>query len=272
MSELLQIAFIDDNFSVDNSNNYQLLISEERLRHQMAIVTADNQLLLLLSWKKGANEARVNQLLGLTYQSKKIAIDNKNIILIPSDLYDSSQESHYFNMLALDQDDHILLTDSLADLAIYNVYPLAKKDSTTINQNFPEFHFLSRNTSILSALQKLEPSSTYLSVNSSDAGFTDFTYITEGKLRYHQTQPSEHADEFNYFLLAIAEELAFDFSNTPIFVSGTAQEGHPYYDRLTKYSKHVQTLALSNLITCSHDDVHQRMHQQLPLFGLLCVS
>lgn len=121
-------------------------------------------------------------------------------------------------------------------------------------------------------MEKLNPAKTYLSVHINDDGFSDFTYIEDGEIRYHQAQPNEHAEEFNYFFLAIAEELGFNFNQTPIFVSGATKGIHPYVDRLEKYSKKVHALPLSELVTCTRADILQNIHQQLPLFGLLCVS
>lgn len=139
MGELLQITFIDDRFSVDKSGFYQLLVSEGSLNYQMAIIGEDNELLLLLNWKKDAVETRVQHLLDLTYASKKITLNNKSTLLIPSTLYNSSQDYHYLNMLALSESSHVLLSDSLPSFAIHNIYPYTKSDISIVDQNFQDF-------------------------------------------------------------------------------------------------------------------------------------
>jgi|GEM_PF-1100594 len=272
MSELLKIEFIDDSFTVDKSEEYQLLIREGSIGYQMAIFTRENHLLLFLSWQKNTSEERVNHLLGLTYQSKKMVLNNNNIILIPSGLYNSSQHIYYLNLLGLNKETHTLLADNPANLTSHSLYAIAKDEMTSLNKDFPDFTIFAKNTTVLSALQQLQQeAASYLAINFDNDG-ADFTYFNQGKLNYHQTQPCQNADEFNYFLLAIAKEFQLDFSEIPVLISGAIEENHPYYERLSKYSEHLHFLELSTLFTCSSYTVLKKANHSLSLFGLLCAS
>lgn len=272
MSDLLKIEFIDDSFTVDKSEEYQLLIHEGSVGYQMAIFTQENQLLLFLSWQKNVSEERVNHLLSLTYQSKKIALKNNNITLIPSSLYSPSQHIYYLNMLGLNKETHTLLVDHTANLTSNSIYAITNDELAALNKNFPDFTTFAKNTTILSALQQLtQDTASYLAINF-DHDYTDFTYFNKGELNYHHTQFCQNADEFNYFLLAVAKEFQLDFSTIPILISGIADESHPYYERLRKYSKQLRFLELSALFTCNNYTALKKASYSLPLLGLLCAS
>ena len=271
MSELLKIAFIDDSFSIDKSEEYQLLIGEGLIDYQMAIFTRENQLLLLLSWPKNSHEERVIQLLRLTYHTKKIALNNSNIILVPKELYHPDQDIHYLNLFGLRKEEYVLLTDRPANLSSHSIYPLAQDELLKLDQDFPGFSCYAKNTSLLSILQQLQPAPSYLALNF-DGSYVDFSYFLEGKLQYHQTQLCQHADEFNYFLLATAQAFEIDLSELRILLSGSIADKDVYYERLKKYSNHLYFTDLSTLFTCSDNTFLQQASEHLTLFGLLCAS
>ncbi|WP_134090342.1 DUF3822 family protein [Olivibacter sp. XZL3] len=270
MSELLQIEFIDDHFTVDKSAEYQLLVRRGVHRSQMAIFNQQNQLLLLLSWKKGKPEERVNQLLSLTYHSKIISVETKQKALIPNNLYNSSQEIYYLNAFSLDKENHFLHTDDVKGFDAKCIYGVSLKEQQQLLSDFSDFTVKSISTVILNTLARVTPEyKDYLSINFDD-GYTDFTYISDGKLIYHHSHPSQNADEFNYFLLAIVQEYGIDFSNVSMIVSGQIEPDDTNYQRLRKYSDQLSFLDLSGIIDCRNFNILKKSYQKLALFGLLC--
>jgi len=269
MSEL-QIEFIDDNFTVEKSEEYQLLIKQDKLIYQMAILDDENHLLLLLSWQKDTNEDRIQHLLNLSYKSKKIALNSKNILLIPNELYDIDQEINYLNLLYLSRTTNTLLTDHLTSLSASLLYGLPTSEIETIQTQFPATQLHSRNTALLCAWKLFSKEETFFAINFNGEQ-TDFCYFANGSLMYYHTHPSQHADELNYFFLAIVQEQKIDLSGTPLYLSGKINEQHAFYKRLGKYSKQMQFMDLSSLISCENYKVQQKAHNSLSLFGLLCV-
>ncbi|MGK9125449.1 DUF3822 family protein [Olivibacter sp. SA151] len=270
MSELLQIEFIDDNFTVDKSEDYQLLVRQGNHRSQMAIFSQQNRLLLLLSWQKDVREERVDQLLHLAYQSKVLSIDTNYKMLIPNELYNPSQEVYYLNAFFLDKENHSLLSSYIKPFAAQCIYGISKEEQRQLLLNFPDFMIQSGSTAILSALAAIASDhKNYLSINFGE-GYADFSYISDGKLIYHHMQPSQDADEFNYFLLAIAQEYNINLSSISIIISGQIEVDDPTYQRLKKYSNQLSFLDLSGVMECSNFNVLKKGYQKLSLFGLLC--
>lgn len=270
MSELLQIEFIDDNFTVDKSEEYQLLVRKEEERFQMAICSRENHLLLLLSWHKSAEEERIHQLLSLRYHSKTITIETKNRTLIPNELYATSQDIYYLNFFSLDRGSYSILADQVKGYDTKCVYSISIAEQRQLLSDFPDFVIKSDSTIVLSALAALSSKSKdILSVNVEN-GYTHFSYISNGKLLYHHAQPSQHVDEFNYFLLAITQEYNIDLAGISIVISGQVEVDDPVYKRLKKYNDQISFFDLSGIIECNNFNLLKKSYQKLSLFGLLC--
>lgn len=270
MSELLQIEFIDDNFTVEKSEEYQLLVRQGEHRSQMAILSKKNRLLLSLSWQRDLKEERVDQLLQLKYESKILSLETNHKLLVPNELHNPSQEIYYLNALSLEKENHLLLSDYIKSFDAQCIYGVSKEDRNQLLSDFPDFTIKSSSTAILCALASFTSMhKKYLSINIEDES-TDFSYVLNEKLIYHHTQPSQHTDELNYFLLAIAQEYEIDLSSISIIVSGQIELDDPNYQRLKKYNKQLSFLDLSSLIDCSNFNLLKKAYQKLSLFGLLC--
>jgi len=272
MSELLKIAFIDNNYSVEHSATYHLFILEETMDYHMAIFNEENQLLLALSWQKHSKQERVQQLLSTHYSSTKIIVNNPHYLLVPKDLYSPTQEEQYLYMLGVKKDSHQLLVDQITPLNTYGAYTLSVEACTSLEQEFPNFSIYAQHTSLLCAYQYLHPHTDAACFIHVDDHRITFTYFAQGHLIYHQTQVCEQIDDFSYFILAIAQTCKMDWVTTQVYTSGNLDDVHPYAVRLRQYSEQVQVIDLSTLFSCNNQDLFQQAHQYLPLFGLLCVS
>jgi len=177
MSELLKIAFIDNNYSVEHSATYHLFILEETMDYQMAIFNEENQLLLALSWQKHSNQERVQQLLSTQYSSTKIIVNNPHYLLVPKDSHNPTQEEQYLHMLGVTKDSHQLLVGQITPLNTYGTYTLPMEACTSLEQEFPNFSVYALNTCLLSAYKYLHPHiDTALFIHMVDHRIT-FTYF-----------------------------------------------------------------------------------------------
>lgn len=270
MSELLRIEFIDDNFTVEKSEEYQLFIQLGEIRNQLSILDSGHALLLLLSWQNDLEEDRINHLLSLSYKTKQIIYNNSNILLIPNELYTEKQNIYYLNLLCLSKQQHQLLGNSTGDQRIQCLYTIPYDTLRTVEDVYNGFNISSRSSMLLNALQKLlVEEDTVLAINFED-GISDFTYFEKGQLIYHAVQPAIKVDEFNYFLLTIIEQLNIDLKVTSILITGKIDEKSDYYKRLTKYSKQAHFLDLSKQIQCSNSLVIDRLYRNVTLLGLSC--
>lgn len=270
MSELLRIEFIDDNFTIEKSEAYQLLIHWSKIWNQLSILDEHNCLLLLVSWQKDQEEERIKQLLSLNYKSTKIVYDNNNILLIPSHLYTSSQEVHYLNILCLERGAHKLYVQQLKNLPIHCLFAISHQDIDSLGQYFRTDHINSKSAILIDTLDVLlKENDTFLSINFNDKS-AEFTYFKQQQLIYHNIQPSVNADEFNYFLLAISQQLAIDLPSTTIFISGKISKTHEYYLRLLKYSNKIAFFDSSQHVSQSSYTNAKALVANPILMSLLC--
>jgi len=269
MSDLLRIEFIDDNFTIEKSEAYQLLIHWGKVWSRLSVLDQDNRLLLLLSWQKKQEEDRVKQLLSLSYKSVKIAYDNENILLIPNNLYTSSQDIHYLNMLCLDRAHYRLCSHTLNNLSIQCVFTIPNEEAKYLGQYFSIDEIKSKSAILIDTLSKLVDKDSFLSIDFND-GAAEYTYFKDKKLIYHNLQPTANADEFNYFLLAISQQLEIDLSNTPLYISGKIGKTHPYYQRMIKYNADIIFFDSSQLLNQSSYTNAEALVSNPILMSLLC--
>ncbi|QNL48436.1 DUF3822 family protein [Olivibacter sp. SDN3] len=271
MSELLRIEFIDDNFTVEKSEDYQLFIQLGEIRNQLSILDNSHALLLLLSWQNDLEEDRVNHLLNLPYKSKQIIYNNNNILLIPKELYTEQQNIYYLNLLCLSKQQHKLLGNSTCNQRIQCLYSAPYDTLRAVENMYKEFDVISRSAILLNVLQKqLRGEDTVLAINFEESA-SDFTYFESGELIYHAVQPTVDADEFNFFLLTIVEQLNIKLVDTSILVTGKVDEKSDYYKRLTKYSTRVRFLDLTDQVQCSNSLIIDKLYRNVTLLGLSCV-
>jgi hypothetical protein len=270
MSELLRIEFIDDNFTIEKSEAYQLLIHWGKVWSQLSILDEDNRLLLLLSWQKNQEEDRVKQLLSLSYRLVKIVYDNENILLIPNHLYTSSQDIHYLNMLCLDREHYRLCSHTLNNLSIQCLFTISNEEVNYLGQYFSIGEIKSKSAILIDTLSKLiDDKTSFLSINFNE-GTAEYTYFKDKKLIYHNLLPTANADEFNYFLLAISQQLDIDLSNITIYVSGKISKTHVYYQRMIKYNADIIFFDSSQLLNQSSYTNAEALISNPILMSLLC--
>lgn len=270
MSELLRIEFIDDNFTIEKSEVYQLLIHWGKVWSQLSVLDEENRLLLLLSWQKDQEEDRVKQLLSLNYKSVKIAYDNENILLIPKNLYSSSQDIYYLNMLCLNREHHRLCSHILNNLSIQCVFTIPNEEANYLKQYFPIENIRSKSAILIDTLSKLlNNKGSFLSINFNE-GVAEYTYFKDKKLIYHNLQPTANADEFNYFLLAISQQLEIDLANISIYISGKIGKTHAYYQRMMKYNADIIFFDTSQLLNQSSYTNAEALVSNPILMSLLC--
>ncbi|MFC6098561.1 DUF3822 family protein [Olivibacter domesticus] len=270
MSELLRIEFIDDNFTIEKSEAYQLLIHWGKAWNQLSVLDEDNCLLLLLSWQKNQEEDRVTQLLSLNYKTVKIVYDNHNILLVPNNLYSPSQDIHYLNMLCLDREHHKLYSHSLNYWSIQCLFTIPDEEINSLKRYFQIDNIRSKSAILIDTFSKLlDDKDSFLSINFND-GSAEYTYFKDKKLVYHNLQPTTNADEFNYFLLAISQQLEIDLFHTIIYISGKIGKTHEYYQRMAKYSTNIIFFDASQLLDQSLYTNAEVLVNNPILMGLLC--
>lgn len=271
MSEPLQISYIDEGFSVSRADNCRLSLQLMGDEYTMAVFCPQQRLRLLLQWKGEERDSRVDHLLGLTYISRMISIEQQSCTLLPEDLFDVENKNDLYPILGLLPESHQLHVDFIPQENIVTVSGLKNHFADFIIRQFPTCKTISSATSFLSAVLAScinDLSTLYVNFRNSQ---TDFAYIQQGQLLFFSQFPNSDPDEFNYFLLSCAKHLNMVLTDTSICLSGQISLGDPYHERCTKYGQQVYFATVDAFFDEPLPKTLAEPHRFFSLFGLtLC--
>jgi hypothetical protein len=95
--------------------------------------------------------------------------------------------------------------------------------------------------------------------------------ISDEKLVFNNLYAIKNADDFNYYLLMIREQLAIDTKNTSVILAGNIESADEQYKRIEKYFEDVRFADSTEIISFSTAFDQTSKHQHFSLLGLsLC--
>ncbi|MFD2288155.1 DUF3822 family protein [Pedobacter petrophilus] len=227
------LLLIDPGFKADASVNCQLLLKITNDSFSYAVVDQHSEQIRIIFDKQGCTDLHqdlksafeTDHYLSQPYGAVKAAVHTSNFIFIPHEWFDANDLSVYSNFLGSDGK---VYTKTHDQLGFSTVFSLNEK----VKEKLPENTiFYPQSSPLIALFNRL----------SGDALLIDFTassfnvlFIKDQKINFQNHFESENAEEFNYFLLLIMEQLALT-DTIPVYLQGIINEDDDYYNTLLKY-------------------------------------
>ncbi|MCX2583878.1 DUF3822 family protein [Pedobacter sp. MR22-3] len=227
------LLLVDPDFKADASVNYQLLLKITNDSFSYAVVDQDSEQVKVIFDQQGCEDLPLvlqdafesDHHLSHSYGSIKAAIHTSNFVFIPNEWFNADDLSVYANFLGSEGK---ILSKSHKHLGFNTVFSLAEK----IEEKLPESTVVYPHSSPLLALF------TQLTDNALLIDFTassfNVLFIKDKKINFQNHYSAETAEEFNYFLLLIIDQLALTES-CPVYLQGIINEDDDNYNTLLKY-------------------------------------
>lgn len=227
------LLLVDPDFKADSSVNCQLLLKITNDSFSYAVVDEDSEQIKVIFDKQSCTNLpldlksafETDQYLSKPYAAVKAAVHTLNFIFIPTEWFDGTDLSIYEKFLGSDGK---VYTKNHSQLGFNTIFSLNQK----VKERLP------KNTTIYPQSSPLIALFDHLSGDSLLIDFTassfNVLFIKDGKINFQNHYESENAEEFNYFLLLIMEQLTLTES-TPVYLQGIINEDDDYYNTLLKY-------------------------------------
>ncbi|WP_231459993.1 MULTISPECIES: DUF3822 family protein [unclassified Pedobacter] len=226
------LLLVNPNFKAEASANCHLLLKITNDSFSYALVDKNSGAINAIFDKQGCKSieeelkaAFANDTnLSLNYAAVKAAIHTSHFIFIPDEWFDGENLAVYAKYLG--SEDKVYSTQNA--LGFNTIFCLDEK----VKQSLPEKSLIFPQSEPLIALFK------HLADESLLIDFTALSfnvlYVKDKKVVFQNHYQSETADEFNYFLLLIIEQLNLD-DNVPVYLQGIINEDDEHYNCLLKY-------------------------------------
>ncbi|MDR6783038.1 hypothetical protein ABIE26_000474 [Pedobacter africanus] len=173
--------------------------------------------------------------LGLPFKEVKAAVHTENSINIPNELFNAQELNQYAKFFTEEQSAN-LYTRPFNVFGFTSIFTLQQFTEDMLTGSLNNYKLYAQNASVL----------TLAAQNSNQALVLDFTaasfnvaYTQNGQLIFQHYYQTDHAEEFNYYLLLIISQLNINTSNTQVYLSGIIDQENTYYKCIQKYFSNI---------------------------------
>ncbi len=227
------LFLIDPDFKADASENCRLLLKITNDSFSYAVTDVHNGQVHLIFDKQACEdvaqaleEAFAKDIyLQRNYQSIKASVHTDHFVFIPNEWFDADNLQHYAAYLGTDQN---IRTQAQANFGFNTIFAL----NSRLESNLPAQTQLYPQSESLLALKK------HLADEAILIDFTansfNFLYVKNGQLIFQNHFSMADAEEFNYFILLLIEQLSL-YEHIPVYLQGIVNEDDEHYTCLLKY-------------------------------------
>jgi|GEM_PF-1192258 len=202
--------------------------------------------------------------LNLRYEQVTILSLPETFIFIPEELYDPENPTELDQFLLLNAEEEIL-ERSLSDPKITTRFTVSGRIQELQRKIRVSSTMPSPNLMIAELLSLTSGQDDVIGITLHAHEF-EIAYARNKQFMFYNRFPKATADEFNYFLLAVFEQLKIDPALTAFHLSGEVSKGDENHARIEKYSAHTHFLAAAKEYPFPLDpDKANRYHQLLML-------
>jgi hypothetical protein len=227
------LLLVDPNFKADASANCHLLLKITNDSFSYAVVSKDAEEINVIFDKQGCRDVHkelksafeTDSYLSLNYAAVKAAVHTSNFIFIPDEWFDDENLAVYTQYLGSDAK---VYTKHNKPLGFNTVFCLNEEVKTHLPAQTDLF-------------PQSEPLVALFNHLANESLLIDFTavsfnvlYTRDKKVVFQNHYESETAEEFNYFLLLMIEQLGLNEA-IPVYIQGIINEDDEHYNCLLKY-------------------------------------
>ncbi|WP_316829987.1 DUF3822 family protein [Pedobacter aquatilis] len=231
------LLLVDPNFKTASSASCHLLLKITNDSFSYAVIDKDSGDIRIIFDKQGCEDIgqeiktafETDKHLAQKYGAIKAAVHTSNFIFIPDEWFDAENLTVYSKFLASDSKIYAKHHEKLGFNTLFSL-------DEQLESKLPENTDLHPQSSPLLAL---------LNHLSGDCLLIDFTAASfnvllakDKKVQFQNHYEAETAEEFNYFLLLIIEQLGLN-ETVPVYLQGIINEDDDYYNTLLKYFNNI---------------------------------
>lgn len=172
--------------------------------------------------------------LRLPFQEIKVAVYTPNEVSIPNDLFKTHDLNSYASFFTEELSD-TLYTRPFARFGFTSVFNLPSLMEETLDTHLASAARYAHHAAVLALAEHVEETALLLDFT---AGSFDALLLDEGKLIFQNTFQMDNAEEFNYYLLLLIQELKLETATLKVLISGIINVQDANYNCLKKYFTH----------------------------------
>jgi hypothetical protein len=274
MNGIGKTQLIDDHFQSQHSGKCDLLLQLTSSRISYALFDKARDTI------KAVFDAPITQendlrgfltndpLLNAHFHKVKISLQTFKFTFVPSDVYDEGSLNHYNKFIQAAPS--TLSVSHILTQEIENIAAFDAETKSTLDSKFQHYCSVSSANPLIEAAAKIYNDSKQLILNFTDNSF-EALLLDEGKLIFYNIFTIQTAEDFNYFLLLVLQELQIDPKITVPVVCGQIDTTNENYHRLQKYFSIISFADIGLLINPSPVLEQIPSHRFFSLIGLnLC--
>jgi len=203
------------------------------------------------------------------FHSVKIILEHNRSTLIPSVLYDAMEKEAYLSYsLDIDKRENVL-SDSLNQMEILNIYPVSSELLNTIRQVFPSAGICHITTVLIESIwinykNLITDHMMFLYLREED--FNILIYNSK-QLVYSNAFHMRAPEDLIYFVIFVMEQLGLNPEKVPVILMGLIDKDSHCYELLYRYIRNLDFATRFNANAYSYifDDI--REHSFYPLLN-----
>ena len=241
----VDISIQEEQFSIKNTNNYDLFIITGMDRFSFLVGDSKSNLLALKSYVLDTNNELTaaikdvcleEELLKLPYRSVKIGLINGEHTFIPDRLFNAEDPKAYLASTVSDKGNKNIHIDRLSALDSRQIYQIDQDLEFCLQQYFPTarlFHIL---TPLVLGLKQIASHQNgrkvYVYVRDKKAHiflFEDRNFLFANSFSFKTDK------DFIYYTMLVYDQFKLDASEVPLYYSGFILENSQLYHQLYRY-------------------------------------
>lgn len=241
MSHKNSILLVDPEFDPSTAPDCNLLLKITADSFSYAIIDkTTSQLKAVYDQQESDNISRDlsaklknDSYLNLPFKEIKVAVYTENSISIPNDLFDAQNLDQYAKFFTEEQSDNLYVRP-FSSYGFTSIFTLHRFIDETLADSLLSCKLFDQVAPVLAMVKDQVHKSMILDFTA--ASFN--VVITEGEqLIFRNYYEIAHAEEFNYYLLLIINQLQLNTKEMNVQLSGIIHENDHYYKCIAKYFK-----------------------------------
>lgn len=246
MNKLLYL--IDDDFQSQQAAKCDLLVHIGLETFQYAIIdNGREQLKALAEFEIPAVHSQIELLTAIenlpessrqfkySFNRIKISFDTFHYTFIPVDLYKEENEQEYAKFIGATFESDVMV-NTIHSTNIKNVIAIDSQLKQALNGIFQKPRIFNQASSFIEGIKKThnkdQASSLFIDINTKQI---QLAWLKNSELMFYNTFDCINADEFNYYLLNVLEQLDIDAEQTQVVLSGKVMSNDDFHQRVEKY-------------------------------------
>lgn len=230
------LLLIDPNFEPKNVQNHHLLLKITDDSFSYAIIDQDNnQLKAVFDKQECANITETvaqafdtDAYLSMNYAVIKASVYTSNFAFIPEELFDQEHIANYSSYLSTNNSGKLYVQENAA-IGFNEVFTLTDEIDSILPTETKRF---SHSTALFTHVKHIQGNALILDFT---AKSFNALYIEDQKVIFQNHYDIDEAEEFNYYLLLISNQLQLSAKTLNIYVQGIIHEDDAYYNCIKKY-------------------------------------